>query len=60
MLGPGKVPVIMSLKRFDVIQDLSNLVDADFIAAGDLDNTERGIPKGSSQEEIDKMPWAIQ
>jgi hypothetical protein len=50
----------MSLKRFDVIQDLSNLVDADFIAAGDMDNTERGIPKGSSQEEIDKMPWAIQ
>ena len=60
MLGPGKVPLIMALKRIDVIADLSMNADADFIAAGDMDNAEKGIPVGSSQAEIDKMPWALQ
>ena len=60
MLGPGKVPLLMSLSRFDMIARLSSSVDADFIAAGEMNDKEKGIQVGSSQEDIDKMPWALQ
>ena len=60
MLGPGKVPVVMSLQRFDIIAGLSTSADADFIAAGEMTDEENGIQIGSSQEEINKMPWALQ
>lgn len=60
ILGPGKVPVIMSMGRYDVVRRFGEDVDADFIAVGDLSDSENGIPQGTSQKQIDEMPWAIQ
>jgi hypothetical protein len=60
ILGPGKVPVIMSMGRFDVVKQFGEEIDADFVAVGEMNDAEKGIPVGTNQNEINKMPWAIQ
>jgi hypothetical protein len=59
ILGPGKVPLIMSM-RDDVVAQFGQDANVDFVAVGDMSDAEHGIPVGTSQEIIDKMPWAIQ
>lgn len=60
ILGTGKVPVIMSMGRGDIVKQFGDQIDADFIAVGDMTDSEKGIPEGTNQSQINKMPWAIQ
>ena len=60
ILGPGKVPVIMSMGRGDVVSHFGNVADVDFVAVGDMTDPKNGIPEGTNQKQINNMPWAIQ